>query len=68
MKIPRISLENVHVRNMLVDQQALIYVERDNIIYRDNGQNGKLIQYMGNYEITGDITISKSAIYDCSFE
>ena len=33
-KIPTLELDNVEVKNFLVDYQALIYVEKDNYIHR----------------------------------
>lgn len=67
--VPTLVLENVRVRNMLVDQQALIYVERDNIIYRKETNSEDIqIQHMGNYDFGGSIQIMRSAVHDCSFE
>ena len=72
--IPTIYFDNVQFKNFFVDNQALIYVERDNIIHHSvenpNNPQEQLnhFEHIGNYEMTADIYFSNSMVYDCSFE
>ena len=55
------------VRNFLNDSQALIYVERDNFIVRNDSAGDKIFLHYGNYKADASITIEDSEISDCSF-
>ena len=59
-QIPTLSLKNVAVRNFLNDSQALIYVERDNFIARNDSAGDKIFLHFGNYKADANIAIEDS--------
>jgi hypothetical protein len=67
--IPTLALDNVDVRNFLYDQQALIYVEKDNYIVTPDAYNASTqhIRHYGDYSAAANVTIVGSHFTDCRF-
>jgi len=51
----------VIVRNLLNDYQALVYVERDNFIVREDAAEDRTLVHYGNYEAYANITIEENS-------
>lgn len=67
--IPTLALDNVDVRNFLYDQQALIYVEKDNYVVKPDAYNANTqhIRHYGDYTAAVNVTIIGSQFTDCRF-
>lgn len=67
--VPTLALDNVDVRHFLYDQQALIYVEKDNYIVKADTYNATTqhIQHYGDYTAGANVTIIGSHFMDCRF-
>ena len=67
--IPTLKLNNVEVKNLLYDYEALVYVELDNLIVKPNQFNNKelLIIHFGDKEVKAAVMLTGCKVYDSSF-
>mgnify|MGYP006893258553 CR=1 FL=1 len=66
-QVPTLKLVNVEMKNFMVDYQSLVYIETDNYVLQTDTFGQKQMYQYGNFNITANISITDSKIFDCAF-